>query len=208
MLGRFGVLNRDGVAQISKVSLICNGVEDDVFLARNADAPIEQHVHRILELATTLRMPGDTATRRLYNSVVTAPKTAIIKNLVFYKTHLGTGDIISIVSALPSLVSLRCVIDAPEPWIQEIPKDEQPHTLRTKYYPLSHNFRYLGLSYTAGSSAETLAFNAATFSLLCPRFVYVDIPPKLRNSFSREVSWAMVTSFKPYADCLNKLLYK
>ncbi|KAJ2910984.1 hypothetical protein GGI21_000279 [Coemansia aciculifera] len=212
MLGRFGVLNRDGVAQMSNVSIICGDnvadIIDSAFLDRSADELIEQQVHRILELALTLRIPRDTSNLLLVNFVVTAPRTAMVQNFDLYKTTLGTCNIIRIISALPSLVGLRCVVDAPEPWIQEIPKDEQPHTLRAKHYPLSHNFRYLGVSYAAESSADILTFNAATFALLCPRFVYADIPLMLRSDFNRKVALAMATSFKPYADCLDKLLYK
>ncbi|KAJ2895950.1 hypothetical protein IWW38_002162 [Coemansia aciculifera] len=46
-------------------------------------------------------------------------------------------------------------------------------------------------------------------AILCPKFVYVDIAPELRNAFGREIAWASCNHpFEPYADSIRRLIYK
>ncbi|KAJ2364226.1 hypothetical protein H4S02_010933, partial [Coemansia sp. RSA 2611] len=59
------------------------------------------------------------------------------------------------------------------------------------------------------SSADKVAIVAMQLAVLCPKFAYVDPPPKLRNAFSREVAWASCNySFEPYASSIRRLIYR
>ncbi|KAJ2351788.1 hypothetical protein GGH92_001634 [Coemansia sp. RSA 2673] len=46
-------------------------------------------------------------------------------------------------------------------------------------------------------------------AILCPSFALLDISPKLRNPFSREIAWAAFNHpFEAYADSLRRLIYR
>ncbi|KAJ1922899.1 hypothetical protein LPJ71_001036, partial [Coemansia sp. S17] len=108
--------------------------------------------------------------------------------------------------ALPSLVSFTCDIHAFGPDIEEIPANDRPSILRAKYYPLSSNFRVLRVPDIADGLVSMVADAAKIIAILCPNFAQVDLSLKLRNKFSREVAWAMVSDpFEPYANSLRRL---
>ncbi|KAJ2768578.1 hypothetical protein GGI18_005564, partial [Coemansia linderi] len=90
--------------------------------------------------------------------------------------------------------------------VKRIPEVERPSRLHAKYYPLSSNFRVLHISHAAQVSAKDIAYGAMLLAILCPNLVQVDIPPKVRNDFGREVAWATFNDpFKPYAASIGRL---
>ncbi|KAJ2107679.1 hypothetical protein GGI16_001434 [Coemansia sp. S142-1] len=139
----------------------------------------------------------------------TAPTTAILQHLRISKLQCSVTDFIKMIVALPSLVSFTCDIHAFGPDIEEIPANDRPSILRAKYYPLSSNFRVLRVPDIADGLVSMVADAAKIIAILCPNFAQVDLSLKLRNKFSREVAWAMVSDpFEPYANSLRRLVYR
>ncbi|KAJ2050248.1 hypothetical protein GGI08_005540 [Coemansia sp. S2] len=209
VLGRFSVLKRSGVTRMAQICIGDVTEMDAEFLAGRAGVPVEQQVHRILEVATLLNYTGDTTSAQTFSSIKTAPTTAIIQHLRISKRQCFVTDFIKMIVALPSLVSFTCDIHSFGPDIEEIPANDRPSILRAKYYPLSSNFRVLRVPNIADHSVSMVADAAKIIAILCPNFAQVDLPLKLRNEFSREVAWAMVSDpFEPYANSLRRLVYR
>ncbi|KAJ2056196.1 hypothetical protein GGI17_006322 [Coemansia sp. S146] len=134
--------------------------------------------------------------------------TAILQNLEFGSLLFSTAGVTSIISRLPSLVSFTCKIGGLGASIESTPASDRLSTLRAKHYPLSSNFRKLCVPYTANVLADQVAGAAILIAVLCPNFVHVDISPKLRDEFSREIAWASCNrSFQSYAESLRRLIY-
>ncbi|KAJ2811428.1 hypothetical protein H4S07_002068 [Coemansia furcata] len=209
VLGRFGVLKRSGVTQMTRVCIGEVTGLDNEFMARRTVIPIKQQMHRILEVALALKLWNDTSDLRMFYAVHNAPSTATLRCLEFGNISVDTGYIIRIVSAIPSLVSLTCVVGGLGIAIESIVASKRPSRLHTKYYPLGANFRKLAIPYTASTSAEQAAYAAMYIAILCPSFTHLDISPKLRNPFSREIAWAAFNCpFEAYADTLRRLIYR
>ncbi|KAJ2823622.1 hypothetical protein GGI24_003638, partial [Coemansia furcata] len=209
VLGRFNVLKRNGVSQMARICIGDVTEMDTEFLAGRVGVPIEQQVHRILEVATLLKYTGDTTGNQIFNSVAAAPITAVLQHLHTSDCMWSVDDFIKMVAALPSLVSLTCEIREFGPDIEVIPANDRPSILRTRYYPLSGNFKMLRVLNVTDDSVSMVANVAKIISILCPSFAQVDLPLKLRNEFSREIAWAMVSDpFEPYANSLRRLVYR
>ncbi|KAJ2908178.1 hypothetical protein GGI21_003145, partial [Coemansia aciculifera] len=158
---------------------------------------------------TALSLSDDATGYPMFSAVRFAPTTAILKYLNFGGVILCTSFVIDVVFKLPSLVELTCVVHGLGPDIETVPADDRLNRLRSKYYPLSSNFKKLNILYEADISAETVAYTAMCLVILCPSFTFLDIPPNLRNSFSREVAWAAFNRpFDAYTDSLRHLIYR
>ncbi|KAJ2870411.1 hypothetical protein GGH93_005598 [Coemansia aciculifera] len=209
VLGRFNVLKCRGVTRMARICIGDVIEVDTKFLAGRAGVPIEQQVHRILEVATLLKYTGDTTSTQTFASIKAAPTMAILQHLYISERWCSVIDFIKVIVALPSLVDFTCDIHAFGPDIEAIPANDRPSILRTKHYPLSSNFKVLRVSNIADASVGIVADAAKIISILCPNFAHVDLPLKLRNEFSREIAWGMVSDpFEPYADSLCRLVYR
>ncbi|KAJ2022165.1 hypothetical protein IWW57_004634 [Coemansia sp. S610] len=87
-------------------------------------------------------VPGDL----VFQSLCTAPDTAVLQRLEFGQQWCSADDIIKLLAALPSLVHLSCDIRKLQAEILAIPVSGRPSRLREKYYPLSNNFRTLSVA--------------------------------------------------------------
>ncbi|KAJ2030294.1 hypothetical protein IWW57_001257 [Coemansia sp. S610] len=209
ILGRFGVLERCGVTQMRSVSIGHIYDADLAFMSENANLPIRRQVHRILEVAASLCIQCDVAAFPLLKTLKAAPKTSILQYLTYSQRKLSLGGVIALVAALPGLVRLSCNYYGIGAEVKRIPEIERPSRLHAKYYPLSSNFRVLHISHAAQVSAKDIAYGAMLLAILCPNLVQVDIPPKVRNDFGREVAWATFNDpFKPYAASIGRLVYR
>ncbi|KAJ2752582.1 hypothetical protein GGI19_003730 [Coemansia pectinata] len=207
-LGRFGVLKRGSVTRMNSIRIGVATNIDKAHLARRADKLIEYQVHCMLEVALALHLSNDATDKPVYGAVKAAPSTAILQNLEFGSLLFSTAGMTSIISRLPSLVSFTCKIGGLGASIKSILASDRLSTLRAKHYPLSSNFRKLCVPYTANVLADQIAGAAMLIAVLCPNFVHVDISPKLRDEFSREIAWASCNrSFQPYAESLRRLIY-
>ncbi|KAJ2070242.1 hypothetical protein GGH13_004164 [Coemansia sp. S155-1] len=209
-LGRFNVLKRSGVTKMSCISTGYVTDLDKSFLVENPDAPIARQVRQMLELATRLKYATDTAGVTILHSICAAPNTAVLQHLEFGQLWFSADNLIKLLVALPSLVSLSCGIHKLEAELEAIPVSERPSHLCDQYYPLSRNFRMLRVAYSVvNTTTEDIAYAAMLIAILCPNFVQVDLPLKQRRDFGREIAWAMVNStFKPYADSISRLIYQ
>ncbi|KAJ2047056.1 hypothetical protein H4S04_004680 [Coemansia sp. S16] len=109
---------------------------------------VQEQLHWVLESSAVLKLSSETSYRQVTSGPVfaafcTAPSTAIVQHLVLLQQICTMSDIISIVSRLPSLVSLTCLIHGPTTQAELIPESEHPRILRERHYPLSSNFRAL-----------------------------------------------------------------
>ncbi|KAJ2804503.1 hypothetical protein H4S07_004210 [Coemansia furcata] len=209
VLVRFKVLQRCGGIRMNSVRIGKVSVEDYVFMTERANVPIKQQMHHILGASLRLTLSDETIGLQLLGAIYAAPSTSMLQRLVFTNLVFDLGHIIRVIAALPSLVSFTCAVRGLHSNIRGIPATERPKSLRTKHYPLSVNFRELLVPYTAGTSAANAAIVAMQLAVLCPNFVYVELPPKLRNDFSREVAWAICNnSFEPYANSIRRLIYR
>ncbi|KAJ2253058.1 hypothetical protein GGI13_002915 [Coemansia sp. RSA 455] len=209
-LGRFNVLKRSGVTKMSRISTGYVTELDKSFLVANTDAPIARQVRHMVELATRLKYATDTTGYTIFHSICAAPNTAILQHLEFAQLSCAVDDIIKLLVALPSLVSLSCSIRELQAVLEAIPSKERPSRLCAQYYPLSTNFRMLRVAYLSDTiTTEAIAYAAMLIAILCPNFVQVNLPLKQRRDFGREIAWAMVNStFKPYADSISRLIYQ
>ncbi|KAJ2833208.1 hypothetical protein FBU31_001944 [Coemansia sp. 'formosensis'] len=206
---RFNILKRSGITKMNKIRIGAVSDEGKAFVAANAGVQIEQQVHNILEVAATLKLDNDTTDLRMFCTLRAAPSTAIIQYLELPNFKCTPDDIIQLVAALPSLVSRTCEVRGTATSIATIPTGEQPESIRAKYSPLNSNFKKLSVPWDADSVAESIAHVAITLAVVCPNFVYVDISPKLRHAFLREVAWATLhRHYEPYGDSLLRLVYK
>ncbi|KAJ2864119.1 hypothetical protein GGH94_003153 [Coemansia aciculifera] len=208
-LDRFGVLKRSGVTRMTRVCIDEVTDLDKEYMTRRTDVPIKQQVHHMLEVALALRLWNDTTAFGIFCAVHAAPSTAVLRCLEFGNVRVYTDSIIQFISVIPSLVSLTCIVCGLGPTIESIAARDRPSRLCSKYVPLSKNFRKLGIPYTADTSAEQATYAAMFFVILCPNFTLLDISPKLRDPFSREVAWAAFNCpFEAYADSLRRLIYR
>ncbi|KAJ2243855.1 hypothetical protein GGI13_006447 [Coemansia sp. RSA 455] len=209
-LGRFNVLKRSGVTKMSRISTGYVTELDKSFLVANPDAPIARQVRHMLDVATRLKYATDTTGYTIFHAICAAPNTAILQHLEFAQLWLSADDIIKLLVALPSLVSLSCGIHKLQAVLEAIPSKERPSRLCAQYYPLSTNFRMLRVAHLSDTiTTEDIAYAAMLIAILCPNFVQVDLPLKQRRDFGREIAWAMVNStFKPYADSISRLIYQ
>ncbi|KAJ2864678.1 hypothetical protein GGH94_002768 [Coemansia aciculifera] len=141
--GRFNVFNRSGVTQMSLIDVdMADGV-DDTLLDGQASAHIVQQVHSLMGATTMLYLQGDTADDHILDAIITAPSTAVLQGLELYDLPLDACEVLSIISAIPSLVTLTCEIDGSVANIEALPASEHPTALREKYRSLNRNFRQL-----------------------------------------------------------------
>ncbi|KAJ2742976.1 hypothetical protein GGI20_004082 [Coemansia sp. BCRC 34301] len=208
-LSRFNILKRSGVTQMSLIRI--DGVKelDRLFIAGRSDVAITPLVHRILEVATTLRLAGGVSNEVIYPDICTAPSTSILRHLDLGSTICAADSLFAILVALPSLVSLRCGICPIGANLEAIPTSQRPSHLHAKYKVLSSNFRTLLVIGSSDKSAETIAYTAMILAVVCPNFVHVDLPLDMRSAFGREIAWGSISdTFKSYADSICRLMYK
>ncbi|KAJ2872173.1 hypothetical protein GGH93_004249 [Coemansia aciculifera] len=213
VLLRFKVLQRCDSIRMNSIHVGTASVADNDFITQRENVPIKQQMHHILEVTRRLTLSDKTFGMQLTDAIYAAPRTSVLQSLVFTNLIFDLGHIIRVIAALPSLVSLTCEVRGLCSNIGEIPTDERPKSLRSAHYPLSENFRELRVPYTAGPTADKTADKTAIVAMqlavLCPNFLYVDLSPKLRNAFSREIAWATCNySFEPYADSIHRLIYR
>ncbi|KAJ2862737.1 hypothetical protein GGH94_004071 [Coemansia aciculifera] len=129
VLGRSGVLGR---SDVSRMNVVTTGLFSDWCKPAYSDenSAIGKQVHRILETTTMLKLTMDTAGLQIYNAICAAPGTATLQHLEFIYLSHDLAQIIEIVSALPSLVSLTCWIRGIGSQLESTPEDELPSTLR------------------------------------------------------------------------------
>ncbi|KAJ1910672.1 hypothetical protein LPJ71_003129 [Coemansia sp. S17] len=209
MLDRFRVLQRSGVTQMTRVCIDEVTEADREFLTANTGVSIKRPIHHILEVATALRTKDDLIDYRVYLAICNVPSTAILQRLDFDFEMMDINNIIALLVALPSLVSLTCGIEELEGNVAQIPTNERPKSLRAQHYPLSANFRVLRVPKAANSKVQNIAYTAMLLAVLCPNFIHADIPSSLRNNFGREIIWAAFSDpFEPYSDSLRRLVFK
>ncbi|KAJ2813539.1 hypothetical protein H4S07_000611 [Coemansia furcata] len=208
-LGRFNVLKRSGVTEMSRISTGAVSDLDKTYLTDHPDVPIAQQVHCMLAVSIKLKFATDTPGALIFLAICAAPSTAIVQHLEFGQLWCAADHVIKLLVTLPSLVSLSCGIKDIEADIKAIPTGERPNRLYAKYYPLSKNFRTLRVACPNHSvTTEEVAYAAMLIAVVCPNFGQVDLPSEKRRDFGREIAWAMVNStFKPYADSIGRLIY-
>ncbi|KAJ2058673.1 hypothetical protein GGI17_004900 [Coemansia sp. S146] len=209
ILGRFGVLERGGVTRMNRICIGVVTIQDSAFVSGSVKVPIEQQVQRMAELAVTLRQNNDMTGFRMFYAIRDATSTTTLQHLELNKVNLLATHIFHLITTFPNLVSLSCNIYELGPSIDEIPADERPSRLRTKYYPMGSNFKTWRVPIASGVLTETVAYTAMLLAVLCPSFVQVDLPLNLRNDFGRKVAWASFNDpYEPYIDSLRRIVYK
>ncbi|KAJ2910708.1 hypothetical protein GGI21_000599 [Coemansia aciculifera] len=208
-LGRFNILRRKGAGRLNAVHIGAVSDVDDTFVAGLSAVPIENQIHSILDVAATLAVKGDTEDLPLVRAVTNAPSISVLRHLKLGQFILSLSGVIDIVSAIPSLVNLACRLDEPQLTAMTSSDSKSPGNLRAKHYPLSEDLRTIHVHYTLTATGDNLAKIAMLIAILCPKLVHVDIPPKLRNPFSREIGWGMKNRpFAFYSGSISRLMYK
>ncbi|KAJ2750770.1 hypothetical protein GGI19_004910 [Coemansia pectinata] len=208
VLGGFDVFRRSGVSQMNSVRIGRVCTEDSVSIAEHGDAAIGQQVRHLLEASAALFISDNTSDMIMLATIETAPHTHFLRHLDTGGLLLHIAGVISVIAALPSLVSLACMVRDPNLAAGENAMNSLLSSPR-KHFPLSKNFRVLRVPFTANFSAEHVARVAVHIAVLCPRFAFVDILPEHRKAFGREIAWAMVNKpFKPFANYISHLMLK
>ncbi|KAJ2880499.1 hypothetical protein H4R27_004686 [Coemansia aciculifera] len=208
-LGRFDVLEHSDITRMSSIHIIQT---PDTYEPAPSDDLVREQMHRILEISTILKLGCDPRygiplNRRVFNALYTAPSTAILQYLTLFDQFCSISDIISIVSALPSLVSLTTAIQGSAKRNGLIPENKHPGILHEKYYPLSSNFRVLHVPSMANTDIGRLSIVAMQIAVICPSFAYVDLPLGSGKEFRDKVTWSLENDlFKPYGDALRRLI--
>ncbi|KAJ2862821.1 hypothetical protein GGH94_004014 [Coemansia aciculifera] len=136
-LGRFNVLEHSGITQVSSIHIVQT---PDTYEPISSEDFVGDQIHRMLETSPILKLGCDMASGNMSSILCNAPRTAIPQHLTLFDQFCSIGDIISIVSALLSLVSLTTEIRGSATRIGLIPESEHPGILHKMYYPLSSNF--------------------------------------------------------------------
>ncbi|KAJ2743376.1 hypothetical protein GGI20_003785 [Coemansia sp. BCRC 34301] len=206
-LGRFKILKRGDVMCMDSICIGDATDADNVFIAEQS-VLIKQQMDDILETTRSLTLGDKTNDNLLMNAIYAAPSSAVLQSVRLTYLVFDLCHTIKVVAALPSLVSFTCVVHDASSNIGSISENERPSGLRAAHYPLSQNFRVLRMTYMA-ESATKVAIVAIKVAAMCPNLVRVDMPPKLRPEFSREIAWATYNdSFEPYTDSLRHLVYR
>ncbi|KAJ2767221.1 hypothetical protein GGI18_005840, partial [Coemansia linderi] len=136
----------------------------------------------MLQAVTQLRLVNDTSDMQLLKVIKTTPHSAVLEHLSFHNLPLDTDNIIEIISALPSLVSLNCELKRSARSVKALPANKQPSVLHERHYPLSSNFRELATITDEGdASTKQIAVVAMQLAVLCPKFTFVDMSPDMRK---------------------------
>ncbi|KAJ2875277.1 hypothetical protein H4R27_006423, partial [Coemansia aciculifera] len=211
IMGRFNVLKRSGVTRMNRIYIGEVTERDREFVEGNAEVPIEQQIHRMVEMVATLKLDEDTTDFRMFYAMHDAPSTATLQHLELHNVRHMTSNLIKVLSAIPSLVSCSCNLYELGPSIDEIPADGRPSRLRTKYYPMGSNFKTWRLLRVDNKDApiDVTVYSSMLLAVLCPNFRQVDLPLNLRNDFGRKIAWATFNDpFKPYAESVGRLVYR
>ncbi|KAJ2819449.1 hypothetical protein FBU31_005531 [Coemansia sp. 'formosensis'] len=207
VLGRSGILNRSSISRLNSVTI---GLAPDPSRVLAFNVPrgvIGKQVHRLLEMTTTLKLMNDPTGGQVHKALRTAPDTATLQHLEFIAKPLDVSQIIKIISALSSLVSLACQTLGIGTRLESIPPHELPSTLHAKHYPLSNKFRKLQLSMATSVSVKPMTLVAILIAIVCPNLSHVELQPQYRTVFWHAVTSAMARpDYKPYADTLRRLI--
>ncbi|KAJ2875942.1 hypothetical protein GGH93_001147 [Coemansia aciculifera] len=203
-LGRFNVLERNGITWINPIHTV--QISGTPWFAPS-DNFVREQVHGILKASTTLQLGCDTSIGLMLTALCTAPNTAILQHLTLSDKRCALADIISIVYALTSLVSLTSQVCGVGMEIGLIPENEHPSTLYETYYPLSSSFRKLRVPSVANADIGRVSIVAMQIAIVCPSFAYVDLPYELCEEFRDSVTWSTNNDlFKSYGDALRRLM--
>ncbi|KAJ2819101.1 hypothetical protein GGI24_004892 [Coemansia furcata] len=148
-LWQFNVFNRRGVTWMKFVDIDTIGYLDSALLTGPANAHVAQQIHSILGVAEMIVLRGDTTGELVTDAIKTAPNNAVLRVLEVTDQPLDVGDILSIISAVPSLEALACCVKGSVSGIKALPATEHPDAL-CKRYSSNSNFRQLiifGVSY-------------------------------------------------------------
>ncbi|KAJ2058268.1 hypothetical protein GGI17_005136 [Coemansia sp. S146] len=208
-LGGPGVLNRSGITQMSPIHTV---QVTDVPGFRSPDNFVREQVHDILETSTTLQPSCDTIYGRTIdgqalNSLCDLLSTTVLQHLTLFNQRCDIGDVIRVVSALPSLVSLTTAIQESVKRTELISESEHPSTLHTMYYPASSNFRMLRVPSVETTEVDMVSIIAMQVAVVCPSLAHVDLPLEVHKEFRDKVTWSSENGiFKPYGDALRRLI--
>ncbi|KAJ2055505.1 hypothetical protein GGI17_006627 [Coemansia sp. S146] len=128
---------------MSLIDIDITDYEDITLISGQAGTHIVQQVHSILKATTMLYLVGETDSTHVLKAIKTAPTAAVIQGLELWDQLHDSCEILSIISALPSLTTLTCQISGSAPSIEVIPASEHPIALHEKYHSLNSNFRHL-----------------------------------------------------------------
>ncbi|KAJ2096606.1 hypothetical protein GGI09_004269, partial [Coemansia sp. S100] len=161
----------------------------------------------LLDTTAALALSNDTNEILMYTTIQAAPKTNTLRHLDFGGLWFGISCVSNVIAALPSLVSLTCLVEDPDPPAGESEMSSQLSSFRAARYPLSECFKVLRVPYSEHLYAKDIACVAMLIAVVCPRFAFVDIPPEHRNVFSREIASAKVNeAFRPFANYISRLI--
>ncbi|KAJ2491193.1 hypothetical protein IWW37_002544 [Coemansia sp. RSA 2050] len=208
IMGSYDVFKRSGVTRMNMIELDTVTDVDNLIIAEQGNTAIKQQIDCMLLVVTQLRLANDTPDMQLFKAIKMAPRTAVLEHLMFCNLPFNTDNIIEVISALPSLVSLGCRLKRYFTNVKALPANKQPSVLHERHYPLSSNFRKLVIiADEDDASAKQVAVVAMQLAVMCPKLAFVDMPPDMRKVFRREIAWAMANQpFKPYADSLRRLV--
>ncbi|KAJ2790502.1 hypothetical protein GGI18_001757 [Coemansia linderi] len=230
VLGRFNVLDRSGVVRMSLIEIYPPDRIDHLHLTDRSGALAVRQIRSILETTAMLTIESKLAVGYLLRALETSVKTAVLRELKVIFNQLGADEVLSIISAIPSLVTLSSEIYEPVSNAKSIQASEHLSALREKYPLGNSNFRQLnvlegkddladsesndigddngGVKYKVAKFVKKVAVVAVQIAALCPTFSHVVFPREMRGEFSREVALAMTNGpFMPYANTLSRLIY-
>ncbi|KAJ2750497.1 hypothetical protein GGI19_005075 [Coemansia pectinata] len=120
-LGRFDVLEHSDITQVSSIHIVQT---PDTYEPTSSEDFVGDQIHRMLETSPILKLYCGTSTGNMFNILCNAPSTAILQHLTLFDQFCSISDIISIVSALLSLVGLTTEIRGSTTRIGLIPESE------------------------------------------------------------------------------------
>ncbi|KAJ2831288.1 hypothetical protein FBU31_002305, partial [Coemansia sp. 'formosensis'] len=143
IFGDLGILEREGVKQMKQIRFGDVTKRDKIIVEGNGRERIARQLHRILNVATSLRLGDDGINNDVYLSIVSTPSVTSISHLDIRESTYHHDNVISIIRALPNLVSFTVAIahiseHGPVPDRIKMASD-----LHEMYYPLGSNFRIL-----------------------------------------------------------------
>ncbi|KAJ1997034.1 hypothetical protein GGI06_006606 [Coemansia sp. S85] len=105
--------------------------------------PVVQKFRSILEATTTFSLKGAVAAKYLLQALESTASAAVLHELRLYERPLCASKALSIISAIPSLVTLTSKINESVSDTKAIPPDEHLNALHVKYPCANISFRRL-----------------------------------------------------------------
>ncbi|KAJ1989602.1 hypothetical protein GGI25_004648 [Coemansia spiralis] len=129
-----------------------------------------------------------------------------IRYLDICEVHLSVRDVLRIVKALPLIQRLKSRLSGLPAFKSMAGSSKRVSEFCRKHSRINNNFQQWEIYYFGIGAVSFSSTYAAFLSVVCPRFTYLFLPCKYRESYYNELLGYQAGTFNEYSDSLQKLL--